>query len=143
MDGFLTTLTSFLESVESEVNREEGTGSGIDVQENISEITSVLKNIEETLEIHETNLKDMETQLSNATLQNNLQKLALLGEKVRNLRGHGLQEGVSTRLLIYAGRLIAQGISPRRACQVSVVWGLTDDADVQRSVHEVVTSIFP
>jgi nitric oxide reductase NorQ protein len=69
--------------------------------------------------------------------------LALLGEKVRNLRGHGLQEGVSTRLLVYAGRLISQGISPRRACQVAVVWGLTDDADVQRSVHEVVTSIFP
>jgi nitric oxide reductase NorQ protein len=71
------------------------------------------------------------------------ESLALLGEKVRNLRGHGLQEGVSTRLLVYAGRLMAQGIKPRRACQVAVVWGLTDDVDVQRSVHEVVTSIFP
>ncbi len=34
------------------------------------------------------------------------QQLALLGEKIRNLIGHGLQEGVSTRLLIYAGKLI-------------------------------------
>jgi nitric oxide reductase NorQ protein len=69
-------------------------------------------------------------------------ELAKLGEKVRNLREHGLGEGVSTRLLIYAGRLIAKGISPRRACQVAVVWGLTDDAEVQRSIEEVVSSIF-
>ncbi len=69
-------------------------------------------------------------------------ELAKLGEKVRNLREHGLGEGVSTRLLIYAGRLIARGISPRRACQVAVVWGLTDDVEVQRSIEEVVSSIF-
>jgi nitric oxide reductase NorQ protein len=69
-------------------------------------------------------------------------ELAKLGEKVRNLREHGLGEGVSTRLLIYAGRLIARGISPRRACQVAVVWGLTDDLEVQRSIEEVVSSIF-
>jgi len=68
--------------------------------------------------------------------------LAKLGEKVRNLKEHGLAEGVSTRLLIYAGRLIAQGIAPRRACQVAVVWALTDDSDVQRSIEEVATSIF-
>ena len=68
--------------------------------------------------------------------------LAKLGEKVRNLREHGLGEGVSTRLLIYAGKLIAKGIPARRACQVAVVWGLTDDAEVQRSIEEVVSSIF-
>ena len=71
------------------------------------------------------------------------QDLAKLGEKVRNLREHGLAEGVSTRLLVYAGKLIANGITPRRACQVSVVWGLTDDTEVQSSIEEVVTSIFP
>ena len=69
-------------------------------------------------------------------------ELAKLGEKVRNLREHGLGEGVSTRLLIYAGKLIAKGIGPRRACQVAVVWGLTDDTEVQRSIEEVVSSIF-
>ena len=68
--------------------------------------------------------------------------LARLGEKVRHLRDHGLQEGVSTRLLIYAGKLIAQGIPPRRACEVAVVWALTDDQEVQRSTQEVVFSIF-
>ncbi|MBI5284238.1 MAG: AAA family ATPase [Chloroflexi bacterium] len=70
------------------------------------------------------------------------QDLAKLGEKVRNLREHGLAEGVSTRLLVYTGKLIQKGISPRRACQVGVVWALTDDADVQRSIEEVVSSIF-
>ena len=68
--------------------------------------------------------------------------LAKLGEKVRHLKEHGLSEGVSTRLLIYAGRLVAQGIEPRRACQVAVVWALTDDADVQRSIEEVTSAIF-
>ena len=68
--------------------------------------------------------------------------LAKLGEKVRHLKEHGLQEGVSTRLLIYAGRLIASGITARRACQVAVVWGLTDDAEVQKSIEEVVSTIF-
>ncbi len=69
--------------------------------------------------------------------------LARLGEKVRNLKEHGLQEGVSTRLLIYTGKLIVSGIAPRRACQVAVAWALTDDAEVQRSIQEVITSIFP
>jgi nitric oxide reductase NorQ protein len=68
--------------------------------------------------------------------------LAKLGEKVRNLKEHGLSEGVSARLLIYAGRMIAEGITPRRACQVAVVWALTDDLDVQRSIEEVVSAIF-
>ena len=69
-------------------------------------------------------------------------ELAKLGEKVRHLKEHGLAEGVSTRLLIYAGRLIHEGIPPRRACQAAVVWALTDDADMQRSLEEVVSSIF-
>jgi nitric oxide reductase NorQ protein len=67
--------------------------------------------------------------------------LAKLGDKVRNLKDHGLQEGASTRLLIYAGKLISQGISPRDACQVAVVSALTDDMDVQRSIMEVVSAI--
>ncbi|HET9200323.1 MAG TPA: CbbQ/NirQ/NorQ/GpvN family protein, partial [Dehalococcoidia bacterium] len=68
--------------------------------------------------------------------------LAKLGEKVRNLKEHGLGEGVSTRLLIYAGRLMERGIAPRRACQVAVNWALTDDAEIQRSIEEVISSIF-
>ena len=68
--------------------------------------------------------------------------LARLGEKVRNLKEYHLQEGVSTRLLIYAGQLIKQGIAPRRACQVAVVWAISDDTVMQQSLEEVVSSIF-
>lgn len=68
--------------------------------------------------------------------------LAKLGSKIRNLQEHGLKEGASTRALIYAGKLISKGIAPRRACHVAVVWGITDDHEVQRSVEEVVSSIF-
>ncbi len=68
--------------------------------------------------------------------------LARLGEKTRNLKDHGLNEGVGTRLLVYAGKLIKNGIPPRRACQVAVSWALTDDFQVQRSIEEVTHSIF-
>ncbi|HJN87153.1 MAG: CbbQ/NirQ/NorQ/GpvN family protein [Dehalococcoidia bacterium] len=68
--------------------------------------------------------------------------LAKLGEKIRNLQEHGLQEGASTRLLIYAARLMSEGIEARRACQVAIVWTLTDEVELQRSIEEVVSSIF-
>ena len=68
--------------------------------------------------------------------------LAKLGEKIRNLEEHGLQEGASTRLLIYAARLMSEGIAPRRAAQVAIVWTLTDDPELQRSLEEVTSSIF-
>ena len=55
---------------------------------------------------------------------------------------HGLDEAASTRVLIYAGRLIREEVPPRRACQVAVTWGITDDEQIQRSIDEVVSSIF-
>ncbi len=69
--------------------------------------------------------------------------LATLGEKVRALRGSGLGEGVSTRLLVYAAQLVAQGLAPRRACTVAVTNSLTDDPEMLRSVGELVSALFP
>ncbi|MCA9473396.1 MAG: CbbQ/NirQ/NorQ/GpvN family protein [Nitrospirales bacterium] len=69
-------------------------------------------------------------------------RLVKLGEKVRNLRSHGLEEGVSTRLLIYAGTLIRRGVSPDRACEAAVTRPMTDDQDMQRSIQELVKAIF-
>jgi nitric oxide reductase NorQ protein len=69
--------------------------------------------------------------------------LAKLGEKVRNLRDQGLEEGVSTRLLIYAGLLMTQEIEPRRACEVAVAQAITDDTEMMQGVREVIHSIFP
>jgi nitric oxide reductase NorQ protein len=71
------------------------------------------------------------------------QSLVKLGEKVRNLKNHGLAEGVSTRLLAYAGELIRKGIDPRSACEAAVIQPITDDPDMQRSISEIVNSIFP
>jgi len=69
-------------------------------------------------------------------------RLVKLGEKVRNLRNHGLEEGVSTRLLIYAAQLIRQGVVPPRACEAAVTKPITDDPDMQRSIQELVKAIF-
>ena len=71
------------------------------------------------------------------------QRLALIGEKVRNLREHGFEEGVSTRLLVYAGQLAAAGIAPRRACDVAIARAVTDDAEVQRAVAAIIDVLLP
>ncbi|MDF0643121.1 MAG: CbbQ/NirQ/NorQ/GpvN family protein [Nitrospira sp.] len=69
-------------------------------------------------------------------------KLVKLGAKVRNLKNHGLEEGVSTRLLIYAATLIREGIPVGQACDVAVARPVTDDPDMQRSILELVKAIF-
>ena len=69
--------------------------------------------------------------------------LSSLGEKIRNLTDHGLSEAASTRVLISAGKLIKDGIAPRRACQVAVTWGITDDKKLYRSIEEIISAIFP
>lgn len=72
---------------------------------------------------------------------NTAQDLVKIGQKVRNLRGHGLEEGVSTRLLIYAAQMIAKGISPIDAAEVALCSPITDDRELQRSIREIVTTI--
>ena len=67
--------------------------------------------------------------------------LVHIGQKVRNLRGHGLEEGVSTRLLIYAAQLIARGIPAPAAAEVALCSPITDDRDLQRSIREIVTTV--
>jgi nitric oxide reductase NorQ protein len=67
--------------------------------------------------------------------------LVTIAQKVRNLRGHGLEEGVSTRLLIYAAQMIAKGISPIDAAEVAICSPITDDRELQRSIREIVTTI--
>jgi nitric oxide reductase NorQ protein len=69
-------------------------------------------------------------------------RLVRLGEMVRNLRQHGLEEGISTRLLIYAGKLISKGISPRAACEAAATRPMTDDPEMQEAITEIVSGIF-
>ncbi len=68
--------------------------------------------------------------------------LVKVAEKVRNLTERGLEEGVSTRLLIYAGKLMARGVAARPACDAAFARTLTDERDLQRSIREVVADFF-
>ena len=58
----------------------------------------------------------------------------------RNLKGHGLREGVSTRMLIHAGRLIARGVSLAAACDIALVLPITDDADLRDAFRAAIAA---
>lgn len=70
------------------------------------------------------------------------QKLVKLSETARNLKGHGLDEGVSTRLLVYAASLIEQGIEPRDACRMALVRPITDDRDIRDTLDHAIDAVF-
>ena len=80
--------------------------------------------------------KETGTDLDNAA------KLVKVGETARNLKGHGLDEGISTRLLVYAARLINRGIAPRSACRMALVDPITDDADIRSTLHHAIDAVF-
>jgi nitric oxide reductase NorQ protein len=69
-------------------------------------------------------------------------KLVQLAQMTRNLKGSGLDEGASTRLLVHAAKLIQRGIAPHAACAGAIAEALTDDADMLRAVHELTSSLF-
>ncbi|MCB9780639.1 MAG: CbbQ/NirQ/NorQ/GpvN family protein [Alphaproteobacteria bacterium] len=69
-------------------------------------------------------------------------RLVKLGAKVRNLTDRGLEEGVSTRLLVHAARLIAQGTPARGACEAAFMRTLTDDPDLQQSIADLTADFF-
>jgi nitric oxide reductase NorQ protein len=71
------------------------------------------------------------------------ERLAVIGEKTRNLTDYGFEEGVSTRLLVYAGQLMSRGIAPRRACQLAIVSAVSDDETVQSAVAGIVDVVLP
>lgn len=70
------------------------------------------------------------------------EKLVQISHRARNLKGHGLDEGISTRLLVYAGQLIAQGINPKAACSMTMVTPLTDDPDMRDTLDAAVQTFF-
>ncbi len=69
-------------------------------------------------------------------------RLVKMAEKIRNLTDRGLEEGVSTRLLVYCGKLLAQGVDARAACRASFTRTLTDDKDMQRTIEEIAADYF-
>jgi nitric oxide reductase NorQ protein len=69
-------------------------------------------------------------------------KLVQIAHRARNLKGHGLDEGISTRLLVYAGQLIVKGIEPVAACSMTMVTPLTDDPDMRDTLNAAVQTFF-
>ncbi len=69
-------------------------------------------------------------------------KLVTIAERARNLKGHGLEEGISTRMLIYAGSLIGQGVEPVAACEVTLIRPITDDADIRDALGATIRACF-
>jgi nitric oxide reductase NorQ protein len=65
-------------------------------------------------------------------------RLVRIAEKSRHLRGQGLKEGASTRMLINAGRLIHAGLSLTIACQLALILPITDDPDIRDALSAAV-----
>jgi nitric oxide reductase NorQ protein len=68
-------------------------------------------------------------------------RLVEIGQSIRNFKHHGLEEGVSTRLLIYAGKLIQEGIEAKEACRIAMSQPITDNQDLQKSIDEIIAAI--
>ena len=64
--------------------------------------------------------------------------LVAIGERSRNLQGHGLDEGASTRMLIHAGRLVRAGLPLEAAVRSSIVLPITDDHDIREALGAAV-----
>jgi nitric oxide reductase NorQ protein len=69
-------------------------------------------------------------------------RLAEMGSKLRELKGFGLDEGVSTRLLVYVGRLMKAGLPPADACTSAIIQSLTDEEEIIESIREIVALYF-
>ncbi len=68
--------------------------------------------------------------------------LVQVAQAGRNLKGHGLDEGISTRLVVYAATLIQQGIAPQVACRMAMVRPITDDPDIRATLDHAIDAVF-
>ena len=69
-------------------------------------------------------------------------KLVKLGELTRNLKGQGLDEGASTRLLVHAAQIVSAGRTPTEAANAAIARALTDDPDMTGTLNDLVRAVF-
>jgi len=69
-------------------------------------------------------------------------QLVKFAQMTRNLKGQGLDEGASTRLLVHAAKLMVADVSPVVACRAAIAQALTDDPDMLSAVNELSASLF-
>lgn len=70
------------------------------------------------------------------------QKLVQLGQDLRRLKDHDLEEAVSTRLLIYAAKMIESGLEPKQACMVCLAQPLTDETETLAAIERIIQIYF-
>lgn len=70
------------------------------------------------------------------------QRLVALAHSTRELKNRGLDEGASTRMLIYAGLLMRDGVSPADSCDMTITLALTDDPDTTAALKKLVQAQF-
>ncbi|WP_374371528.1 CbbQ/NirQ/NorQ/GpvN family protein [Tabrizicola sp.] len=71
-----------------------------------------------------------------------VQPLVRLANKLRAMKGQDLEEGVSTRLVVYCASLIHGGMPVDRAIRAAMIEPLTDDPDVKAGLRDLVTAVF-
>jgi nitric oxide reductase NorQ protein len=69
-------------------------------------------------------------------------RLVLLGNDIRNISNIDLEEGVSTRSLIHAAKLIKRGVAPRRSCSIAIAQAITDERDEIEAIEIIIEKIF-
>jgi nitric oxide reductase NorQ protein len=74
--------------------------------------------------------------------QDRATQLVQIGLAARRLKGHGLDEGISTRLLVYAATLMQRGVAAQDACRMALVRPITDDADIRATLDHAISAVF-
>lgn len=69
-------------------------------------------------------------------------QLVALARSTRELKNRGLDEGASTRMLIYAGLLMRDGVSASDSCGMTITCALTDDPDTAQALKKLVQAQF-
>jgi nitric oxide reductase NorQ protein len=86
----------------------------------------------------ETEIVIKETQIDADTAR----QLVKFAHMTRDLKGNGLDEGASTRLLVHAAKLMHDDIDPVVACQTAIAQAITDDHDMLVAMKELSSSLF-
>ena len=69
-------------------------------------------------------------------------RLVAIAQQSRALRGRGLDEGISTRMLVHAASLIAEQIDVHDACRLAMTAPITDDREVLAALDGFVEAQF-
>jgi len=90
---------------------------------------------------------DAETEIAVVACESRLEAgrvapLVRLAGHIRNLSGMDLEEGVSTRLLIYAATLMSAGMGVDQALDAAIIEPLSDEPDLQQSLRDLVSTIY-